>query len=105
MEGRNDDGTFAEGNCANRHGPQEGISHHIRRKYLKKWEEVFDSDPEILKEIKDKNKPEFIRLGLAAFPREEKIDLTDNRKSMTDDEFRKQVKQLNQMISNNSKGD
>lgn len=73
MDGRNPNGTFAKNN--NFGCNPEGESHFIRKKFLKKWDEVFSADPiGTLNKIKDKDPAEFVRLGISAMPREQKIE-------------------------------
>lgn len=59
-------------------GVQLGFSQAVKRKYLKRWEEVFDStNPnKKLTELANENYPEFLRLGIAAMPKDQVIDQT-----------------------------
>jgi hypothetical protein len=61
-------------------GGTTGRPGRVKAKYLKKWEEVFDScnPEEKLMELADSNFPEFIKLGLAAMPKETKIQTDIN---------------------------
>lgn len=91
MNGRNKDGTFAKGNQFGVN--PEGQSHFIRKKFLNKWDEVFSVDSvTTLKGIKEKNPLEFMRLGVSAFPKEQKIDLT-NKPQYTEDELKQALKE------------
>jgi len=91
MAVRNPDGTFGKGN--NTGTNPEGKSHFIRRKFLNKWDQVFSEDAvETLKNIKVKNPVEFMRLGVAAFPKEQKIDLT-NKPQYTEEELKQALKE------------
>jgi hypothetical protein len=53
-------------------------AHHgrfIKEKYLKKWDEVFEKDPlKKLTQLAEENYSEFLRLGIAAMPKDHNID-------------------------------
>ena len=75
---RQPNGDFAPGNAGGGNTP--GRSHRVKDKYLKKWEEVFDScDPrQKLMDLAERDFPEFVRLGLAAMPKEHRLDANIN---------------------------
>ncbi len=62
-------------------GVRPGFSQVTKRKYLAKWEQVFDSTDPIKKltELANSDYPEFLRLGLAAMPKDQTVDLTISR--------------------------
>jgi len=65
--------------------PKGSIGAQSKTKYLQKWQEVFDQDPiETLEKIKKDNPAEFMRLGIAAMPKD--IDISGNIFGDMDDE-------------------
>ncbi len=62
-------------------GVTRGMSQAVKRKYLKQWEKVFDGTDPIKKltDLAEKDYAEFIRLGLAAMPKDLDVDVTVSR--------------------------
>jgi len=84
--------------------PKGSKGAQVKSKYLAKWEQVFeDTNPiEKLTALAEKDYSEFLRLGLAAMPRDQKLEVEDHQ-TMTDEEYRKQVRQLNKMLDEDLK--
>jgi len=60
--------------------PRGSKGAQVKSKYLAKWEQVFeDTNPiEKLTALAEKDYSEFIRLGLAAMPKNQKLDIDTN---------------------------
>lgn len=73
---------FQEGNQYGKLGgrPKGSKGAQVKSKYLAKWEEVFEATNPIekLTALAEKDYTEFIRLGLAAMPKNQKLDIETN---------------------------
>ena len=73
---------FEEGNkAAVGHGrPKGSKGAQVKSKYLAKWEQVFEATNPVekLTALAEKDYTEFIRLGLAAMPKSQKLDIDTN---------------------------
>ena len=73
---------FEEGNkAAVGHGrPKGSKGGQVRSKYLAKWEQVFEATNPIekLTAVAEKDYTEFIRLGLAAMPKSQRLEVETN---------------------------
>ena len=85
-------------------GTKPGISTKAKEKVLAKWMDKFNQDGvSILNDIAKDNKVEFMKLGISMMPKDENLNVNDNR-VLTDQEFKEQVEQLNQMLKEDLKG-
>lgn len=72
---------FKKGQSGNLNGrPQGSKGAQVKSKYLAKWEQVFeDTKPiEKLTALAEKDYPEFLRLGIAVMPKNQKLDIETN---------------------------
>ncbi len=94
---------FKEGNqVAKGHGRPRGSGSQAKAKYLSKWGEVFDSTNPIKKltEIANNDYAEFIRLGLAAMPKDTNVDI-NGQFEITATEFTEKLNRINKMLGEN----
>ena len=56
------------------------LKRQVKSKYLAKWEEVFEATNPVekLTALAEKDYAEFVRLGLAAMPKSQKLDIETN---------------------------